>query len=71
MPDANTMRLLALLGGLGIAVGALTSDGNGGSSGSVSIFSWIGNAWIQIGNDIITFFMTFNAIKLDSSLYAE
>lgn len=41
MPDSNT-----------IVIGAPFSDGNGPNSGSVRIYRWNGNAWIQKGSDI-------------------
>lgn len=41
MPDANT-----------IAIGAQNNSGNGTFSGHVRVYSWDGNAWIQMGVDI-------------------
>lgn len=41
MPDAHT-----------IAVGALLNDGNGTDMGHVRVFTWNGDDWIQMGNDI-------------------
>ncbi len=41
MPDANT-----------VAIGAPYNDGTGLKAGQVRIFSWNGNSWVQLGNDI-------------------
>jgi|SaaInlStandDraft_5_1057022.scaffolds.fasta_scaffold01342_2 hypothetical protein len=35
-----------------VAIGAIGNDGNGSNSGHVRIYSYNGNAWIQLGSDI-------------------
>jgi hypothetical protein len=35
-----------------LAIGAAFSDGNGGNSGHVRVFTWSGSAWVQKGSDI-------------------
>ncbi len=41
MPDADV-----------VAIGAISNDGNGSSSGHVRVFEWNGSVWIQKGADI-------------------
>jgi hypothetical protein len=41
MPDLNT-----------IAIGGIGNDDNGINSGHVRIYTWNGNSWRKIGNDI-------------------
>ena len=38
--------------GMTVAIGAIGNDGNGPWSGHVRIYSWDGNSWNQLGNDI-------------------
>ena len=35
-----------------VAIGGHRNDGNGSSSGHVRLYDWIGNTWVQVGNDI-------------------
>lgn len=35
-----------------VAIGAPNNDGNGLNSGHVRVYSWVSNAWVQLGTDI-------------------
>ena len=58
-----------------LAVGALRNDGNGDDSGHVRIFSWDGQSWIQMGEDIdgeaeVNFSGNAVALSSDGSIVA-
>ena len=50
--DQNGYSVSLSADGFTLAVGAYGNDGNGSNSGHVRIFSFDGNSWAQLGNDI-------------------
>ena len=50
--DQNGYSVSLSTDGFTLAVGAYGNDGNGSNSGHVRIFSFDGNSWAQLGNDI-------------------